>query len=87
MASKKSPFLNASEEQIARVEKDSHIIQVGSEIYYEGNYCAFSKEKADHYLEVIKAGLKETVQHGNDIERDEALLSCYNLRVIPLRIQ
>lgn len=83
----KSPYKNFTEEQVAKVEADNWIIQVGHELFYEGKYCAFSRNKTEELFEIIWAGFEKVRLTGTDIEKEEAFKSACNFRIIPLRIQ
>lgn len=82
-----SPYKNFTVEQVMEAERDRYIIQVGGEIFYEGNYCAFSKERTEEYWDLIQTGITDMIKNGNAKERADALNTCLNLRIIPLRIQ
>ena len=84
---KKRPLKNFTEDEVAQAESDLYIIQIGYELFYEGNYCAFTKLKTDKFYEFIRAGLDDLIKNGTEAEKREALASCYNFRIIPLRIQ
>lgn len=85
----KSAFKNFTEDQVAEAEKDAYMIQIGYELFYDetGSYCAFSKDKTEKYYAGIRAGLEDMIKNGSEEEKKEALISCLNLRIIPLRIQ
>lgn len=84
---KKSAYRHFTEEQVQKAEATSYVLQIGVDLFYEGERCAFSKKKTEKFYEYVLLGLKDLIKNGSEEEKQDAVRSCYNLRIIPLRIQ
>ena len=82
----KSPYSGHSIEEVMAVEIGHYYIQVGDGIFESDNgKLAFSRDRAEEFMDHIWKGLMEMKEVGNSKERKEAEACFLNLRIIPLR--
>lgn len=82
----KSPFGKYSIEQIMRVEANTYVIQVGSDIFDDGGNFFFSKKAAAVLHNRILDNLLDVIDAGDDEERADAIKCMLSLQIMPLRI-
>lgn len=86
MPEEKSPYGKFSIEQVARAEAFTFIIQIGKELYSEGEFYAFTKDRIDYHAHVILTKLRDMIKNGSQEEKTDALRNIWNFRILPLRI-
>jgi hypothetical protein len=82
-----NPFVNATLEEIEQIENDYYILQIGADVFEMDGKMAFKKERAEDFYHTAIAGLKEMLEHGDKLEKEDAYRCLLLTRVIPLRIQ
>lgn len=81
------PFVNGTQENIALMETNTFVIQVGSDVYMYNNLIVFQKDHAEKlYFDVLN-GLQLMAKEGSPKERRAALKSLYSVRIIPFKVQ
>lgn len=83
----KSPYVNFSIEHIQKAEEGAFLIQLGNEFFEYQKRYSFTKETAEKFYSEIYDGLHEMINDRSDRNRnrEEALLTLMNFRILPLR--
>lgn len=82
----KSPYKDHSIEEVMQAEAGNYYIQIGDSMFEsETGKMAFSKERAEHFFDVVMEGLRAMRDEGDEQEQQDALVCLLNFRIVPLR--
>lgn len=83
----KNPYGKYSIEDVVEAESGNYYIQMGADCFEtEAGKMAFTKDRAEQFLNTITKGLVDLQQNGSEVEKKDATLCLNNLRIVPLRI-
>lgn len=86
MSEKKSPFVNATIEEIFKIEKEKFTIQVGADFYSDDGDFVFSEAKVKRHYNLILDNILFALENGDEKQKKAAHRCLLNFHIKPLRI-
>lgn len=86
MNKKKSAFINYSEQEVEKMERNYYCLQFGGDFLSEDDYYLFTKLEISHLYNDTLKDLVEIVKDGNNKDRNYALNLISTMQIRQMRL-